>query len=76
MEEEGQGRGHGDPWCHSVEGEDRKRVGQSEGPGKGALEGHSQGRAPGKGVLQTHWGVEGCGHNLGRTVVVVGMCNL
>lgn len=46
---------------HSVKGEGRRRVGQNEGPGKGALVGRSQGRGHGKGVL-THW-VEGYGCN-------------
>lgn len=51
-------------------------MGQSEGPGKGALVGHSQGRGHGKGVL-THWGVEGYGCNPEEhTVVAVGRGNL
>ena len=46
------GSDHGDH-DHTVEGEGRRSFGQSEGPDRGALEGHSQGRGPGKGVL-TH----------------------
>ena len=38
---------------HGVEGVDKRKVDRSEGPGRGALEGRSQGRGPGKEVL-TH----------------------
>ena len=48
----GQCRSRGD-LGHGVEGEGRRTVDQSEGPGRGALEGRSPGRGPGKGVL-TH----------------------
>lgn len=68
-------RPHGD-FCHSVEGEGRRKLGQSEGPGRGAPEGRSQDRGPGKGVL-THWGEEGYGCNPeGHTVEAAGMGTL
>lgn len=67
----GQGRSRGD-YGHGVEGEGKRKVDQSEGPGRGALEGHSLGRGPGKGVL-THWVEEGYACNPeGHTVVAVG----
>lgn len=70
-EEVGQCRSRGD-LGHGVGGEGRRRVGQSEGPDRGALEGHSQGRDPGKGVL-THWVEEGYACNPEEhTVVAVG----
>lgn len=53
----GQCRSHGD-LGRGVEGEGRRRVDQSEGPGRSAPKGSSQGRGPGKGVL-THWVEEG-----------------
>lgn len=52
-EVEGQCRFRGD-LGHGVEGEGRRRVDRSGGPGRCALEEYSQGRGPGKGVL-THW---------------------
>lgn len=67
----GQCRSHGD-LGHGVEGEGRRRVDQSEGPGRGALEGSSQGRGPGKGAL-THLVEEGYACNPEEhTVVAVG----
>lgn len=55
-----------------VEGEGKRKVDQSEGPGRGALDGRSQGRRPGKGVL-THWVAEGYAYNPEEhTVVAVG----
>lgn len=69
----GQNRSHGD-LGHSVEGEGRRRVGQSEGPGKGALVGHSQGRGHGKAL--THWGVGYACNPEEHTVVAVGRGNL
>lgn len=67
----GQCRSRGD-LGHGEEGEGKRKVDQSEGPGRSALEGRSQGRGPGKVVL-THWGEEGYACNLeGRTVVAVG----
>lgn len=68
---------HGGLGCHSVSGEDRRRGDLSGGPGRGALEGHTQGRGPGKGVLLTHWEEEeGCVCNPGSRTVAVGMDNL
>lgn len=69
----GQCRAHGDP-CHN-EGEDRRRVCQSEGPGIGALDDHSQGMGPDKGAL-THWGEERYACNPEEHTVVVGMGTL
>lgn len=67
----GQCRSRGD-LGHGVEDEGKRKVDQSEGPDRGALEGRSQGRGPGKGVL-THWGEEGYACNPGgHTVVAVG----
>lgn len=53
----GQSRSHGD-LGHNAEGEGRESFGQSEEPGRGALEGRSQDMVPGKGAL-THWGLVG-----------------
>lgn len=67
----GQCRSRGD-LGHGVEGEGRRTVDRSEGPGRGALEGRSQGRGPGKGVL-THWVEEDYACNPEEhTVVAVG----
>lgn len=49
----GRRRALGDP-VRDVEGEGRRRVDQSEEPGRCALADHSQGRGPDKGV-RTHW---------------------
>lgn len=49
-EVEGQCRFRGD-LGHDVEGEGRRKVDPSGGPGRYALEGHSQSRGLGKGVL-------------------------
>lgn len=59
-----------DDLCRGVEGEGRRKVDQSEGPGRDALEGHSQGRGPGTEVL-THWVEEGYACNPGEHTVVV-----
>lgn len=57
---------------HGVEGEGRRRVDQSEGPGRCALEDRSQGRGPDKEVL-THWVEEDYACNPEEhTAVVVG----
>lgn len=67
----GQRRSRGD-LGRGAEGEGKRKVDQSEGPGRGALEGHSQGKGPGKGVL-THWGGEGYACNPeGHTAAAVG----
>lgn len=67
----GQCSSHGD-LGHGVEDEGRRMVDQSEGPGRDALEGHSQGRGPGKGVL-IHWVEEDYACNPEEhTVVAVG----
>lgn len=71
----GQCRPRGD-LGHGVEGEGRRRMDQSEGPGRGALEGHNQDRGPGKGIL-THWVEEGYACNPEEhTVVAVGRSTL
>lgn len=57
----GQSRPHGD-LGHNAADEGRRRFGQSEEPGKSALEDHSPDMGPGKGVLN-HWGPEGYGCN-------------
>lgn len=58
------GKVRGVPGCHSVVGEGKRRVGQSEGPGRGAQGGHSQGRCPGREVQQARQGVGGYGYSV------------
>lgn len=60
---------------HGAEGEGRRRVDQSEEPGRGALEAHSPGRGPGKGVL-THWVEDYACNPEEHTVAAVGMGTL
>lgn len=67
----GQSSSHGD-LGHGVEDEGKRRVDQSEVPGRDALEGRSQDRGPGKVVL-IHWVVEDYACNPEKhTVVAVG----
>lgn len=72
-EVEGHYRFHGD-LGHGAEGEGRRRVDQSGGPGRCALEGHIQGRGPGK--VLTHWVEEDYACNPGEHTVAVGMGTL
>lgn len=68
-----QHRSHGD-LDHGEEGEGRRRVDQSEGPGRGALGGNGWNRDPDKEVL-THlveegYGCNPVGHTVGRGILL------